>query len=128
MSTWQVGQEHVIEITGLSHEASGVGRVEERVVFVPEAIPGDRVRVRLVHLKERLGYGELVEILEASPDRREQSCPHAAKCGGCQLQHMDYEAQLNWKRQQVADAMERIGKLDVEVLPVLGMEQPYHYR
>ena len=128
MSAWQVGKEHVIEITGLSHEASGVGRIEERVVFVPETIPGDRVKVRLVHLKERLGYGELVEILEASPDRRRRSCPHADRCGGCQLQHMDYQAQLRWKRQQVVDAMERIGGLDVEILPVLGMDQPYHYR
>jgi len=128
MAKWEVGREHVLDITGLSHDASGVGRIGERVVFVPEAIPQDRVKVRLVHLKERLGYGELVEILEASPDRRERSCPHALECGGCQLQHMQYDAQLRWKRQQVVDAMERIAKLDVEVLPTIGMDQPYHYR
>lgn len=128
MGAWQVGQEHIVDITGLTHEAAGVGRVEGRVVFVPETIPGDRVKIRLVHLKERLGYGELVEILQASADRRPQSCPHATECGGCQLQHMDYDAQLRWKRQQVVDAMERIGKLDVEVLPTLGMQRPYHYR
>lgn len=128
MNTWQVGQEHIVEITGLSHEAAGVGRVQDRVVFIPETIPGDRVKARLVHLKERLGYGELVEIWDPSRDRRQQSCPHATRCGGCQLQHMDYVAQLRWKRQQVADAMERIGKLDVDVLPTLGMKQPYHYR
>ncbi|HBN94747.1 MAG TPA: 23S rRNA (uracil(1939)-C(5))-methyltransferase RlmD [Firmicutes bacterium] len=128
MGTWKVGQEHIIDITGLSHEASGVGRVEGRVVFVPETIPGDRVKVRLVHLKERLGYGELIEILVASTDRRRQNCPHAFECGGCQLQHMDYDAQLRWKRLQVADAMERIGKLDAQVRPTLGMDQPYHYR
>lgn len=128
MGAWQVGQEHIVEITGLSHEAAGVGRVQDRVVFIPETMLGDRVKVRLVHLKERLGYGELVEILEASEDRRRQSCPHAVQCGGCQLQHMDYGAQLRWKRQQVADAMERIGKLDVDVLPALGMVKPYHYR
>lgn len=128
MAKWQVGQEHVMDITGLSHEASGVGRIEGRVVFVPEAIPGDRVKIRLVHLKKRLGYGELVEILEASSDRRAQSCPHAPECGGCQLQHMEYGAQLRWKRQQVVDAMERIGGLDLEVLPTVGMNIPYHYR
>ncbi len=128
MAGWRVGQEHVIEITGLSHDASGVGRAANRAVFVPGALPGDRVKVRLVHLKERYGYGELLEIMEASADRREPSCPHAPECGGCQLQHMDYEAQLRWKRQLVADAFQRIGGLELEVRPTLGMSRPYHYR
>ena len=128
MAAWQVGEEHILDITGLTHEASGVGRVDGRALFVPETIPGDRVKVRLVHLKERFGYAQLVDLIEPSVDRRPRSCPHAATCGGCQLQHMDYGAQLRWKREQVADAMERIGKLDVEVLPVLGMAEPYHYR
>ena len=128
MPGWQVGQEHVIEITGLSHQAMGVGRIEGRVVFVPETIPGDLARVRLVHLKERLGYGEVVKLFRESSDRKKRSCPQAFVCGGCQLQHMDYAAQLRWKRQRVADAMERIGRLNLEVLPVLGMEHPYHYR
>jgi len=58
-------------------------------------------------VKERLAYGELLAILEPSPDRRTPSCPHAPLCGGCQLQHMAYPAQLRWKRQQVLDALER---------------------
>lgn len=128
MTNWQVGQEHVMEITGLSHEAAGVGRIDGRVVFVPETIPGDRALVRLVHLKKSLGFGEMVDLLRESPQRKERSCPHALTCGGCQLQHMDYAAQLSWKRQQVVSAMERIGGLNVEVLPVLGMEKPYCYR
>lgn len=128
MVLWQVGEEFRVRITGLTHEGAGVGRVEERVVFIPEAILGDLVRMRLVHIKGRLAYGEVVEILERSPDRREPSCPHALTCGGCQLQHMEYGAQLRWKRQLVQDAMERIGKLNVEVLPALGMKEPYHYR
>lgn len=128
MGKWQVGEEHIVSITGLTHEGAGVGRVEERVVFIPDALPGDRLRMRLVHIKERLAYGEIIEILEASPDRVEPSCPHALLCGGCQLQHLDYAAQLRWKRQLVHDALERIGKLEVDVLPVKGMDNPYQYR
>lgn len=128
MSSWRVGAEHELKITGLSHEGSGVGRLNNRVVFVPQTIPGDRARVRLVHVKERLAYGELLAILEPSPDRRTPSCPHAPLCGGCQLQHMAYPAQLRWKRQQVLDALERLGGLEVEVRPTIGMEYPYHYR
>ena len=59
MSNWRVGAEHELEITGLTHEGLGVGRVDSRVVFTPQAIPGDRVQVRIVHVKERLAYGEL---------------------------------------------------------------------
>ena len=128
MSNWRVGAEHELEITGLTHEGLGVGRVDSRVVFTPQAIPGDRVQVRIVHVKERLAYGGLLSIVEKSPDRREPSCPHAPLCGGCQLQHMDYPAQLQWKRQQVQDALERLGGLEVEVLPTIGMDEPYHYR
>ena len=128
MSTWQVGQEFTAEITGLTHEGAGVGRVDDRVIFVPEALPGDLIRLKLVHIKERLAYGELVEILQASPDRVKPWCTHAANCGGCQLQHLNYDAQLRWKQQQVQDALERIGKLSAEVLPTLGMEDPLQYR
>ena len=128
MTTWQVGHEFTMEVTGLTHEGAGVGRVEDRVVFVPEALPGDLIRLKLVHFKERLAYGELVEILHASPDRVQPWCPHAANCGGCQLQHLSYDAQLRWKQQQVQDALERIGKLNGEVLPTLGMEEPFQYR
>ena len=128
VNAWRLGTEHIVDITGLTHDGMGVGRIESRVLFVPETIPGDRVLARLSHIKERLAYGELVRMLEPSPNRREPSCPHAPLCGGCQLQHMDYQAQLHWKRQQVADALARLGGLEVEVLPTLGMDEPYHYR
>ena len=81
MSNWRVGAEHELEITGLTHEGLGVGRVDSRVVFTPQAIPGDRVQVRIVHVKERLAYGELLSIVEKSPDRREPSCPHVRSAG-----------------------------------------------
>ncbi|NMA61112.1 MAG: TRAM domain-containing protein, partial [Firmicutes bacterium] len=93
MSTWQVGQEFTAEITGLTHEGAGVGRVDDRVVFVPGALPGDLIRLKLVHIKERLAYGELDEVLQASLDRVQPWCPHAENCGGCQLQHLNYDAQ-----------------------------------
>lgn len=107
MTAWRVGAEHLVEITGLTHEGFGVGRVNDRVVFVPQAIPGDQVLLLLVHVKERLSYGDLLRVVEPSQDRRKPSCPHAELCGGCQLQHMEYGAQLSWKRQQVVDALAR---------------------
>lgn len=128
MAGWQVGAEHLVKITGLSHDGQGVGRVDGRVAFVPQSLPGDEVRIRLIEAKRRLGFGELLEVVKSSPDRKQPSCPHAHLCGGCQLQPLNYQAQLRWKRKQVADALERIGGLETVVLPTLGMKQPYHYR
>ena len=128
MSNLQVGEKFTVEITGLTHEGMGVGRIGERVVFIPHSLPGDLIKIKVVEIKKRLAFGELLEILEPSTDRIKPSCPHAKTCGGCQFQHLQYTAQLEWKRQQVYDAMKRIGKLDVKVLPTLGMENPYHYR
>jgi len=87
-------------------------------VFVPQAIPGDTAQVQLVHVKDRFAHAVLEDIIDPSPDRIIPSCPHAQECGGCQLQHMSYDAQLQWKRQQVQDAVERIGHLKVPVCPL----------
>lgn len=126
-----VAKNDVVEmnITGLSHEGHGVGRVHGFALFVPGALPREQVRVKVVKVKKQYGYGKLLEILAASPDRTEPACPVYGRCGGCQLQHLDYAAQLHWKRQQVIDALERIGGLSsVPVHPTIGMERPWQYR
>ncbi|MEW6724728.1 MAG: 23S rRNA (uracil(1939)-C(5))-methyltransferase RlmD [Bacillota bacterium] len=124
----RVGQAYDIEITGLG-QSEGVGRVDGFTVFVPGALPGEQVRARVDLVKKNYARAGLLEVVRRSPDRVEPSCPHFPECGGCQLQHLDYQAQLRWKRQQVADAIQRIGKLTgVEVLPTLGMADPWRYR
>ena len=128
MGKLKKGQRFSVRIDGLSHGAEGVGRINEKVVFVPEAIPGDTAQVQLVHVKDRFAHAVLEDIIDPSPDRIIPSCPHAQECGGCQLQHMSYDAQLQWKRQQVQDAVERIGHLKVPVLPTKGMDTPFGYR
>ena len=128
MSLWQAGAEHELEITGLNHAGAGVGRIDGRVVFVPDSLPGERVRIRITETKKRYGTGTLLQVLDAAPERIEPTCPHAQFCGGCQFQHLDYEAQLKWKGLSVQDALERIGGLDLSVKPTVGMARPYEYR
>lgn len=118
----------VVEITGLNHAGDGVGRMDGAAVFVPHTIPGDVVEVEIVHQRKNYLLGEMRQLHQASPQRMDPPCPHAPECGGCQLQHMRYQAQLEWKRVQVEDAVRRIGGLAVEVLPVKGMASPVHYR
>lgn len=106
-------EEHILTIQGMNHDGEGVGRVEGYTLFVAGALPGEKVRVKILHTKKQFGYAKLLDVLEASPDRISAPCPIYDQCGGCQLQHMSYTGQLAWKRQRVVDALERIGKLRV---------------
>lgn len=96
------------------HDGEGVGRAEGYTLFVQGALPGEKVRVKVLKTKKQYGYAKLMELVEASSDRIAAPCPIYDKCGGCQLQHLDYSAQLEWKRQLVVDNLERIGKLRVQ--------------
>lgn len=126
---WQQGQQLEIEITDLTDDGNGVGRYQDRVVFVPDAVPGDRLRVRLVRVKSKYAEGKVQDILEASPHRVSPRCIVADKCGGCQWQHIDYEFQLQAKRDLVVKALERIGGFtQPPVEPVLAGESPLGYR
>lgn len=105
--------ETVIEIIGMNHDGEGVGRAEGYTLFVAGALPGEKVRVKVLKTKKQYGYAKLLEIITASKDRVAAPCPIYDQCGGCQLQHMSYEGQLEWKRQIVVDNLTRIGKLNV---------------
>ena len=125
----QKNDETELDINGISHDGAGIGRVEGYTLFVHGALPGERVRVKVVKVQKNFGYGKLLDVLRASPDRVEPPCRVFRQCGGCQLQHASYEAQLRYKRQRVIDNLQRIGGLeDVIVHPVIGMEEPWRYR
>ncbi|HBN83188.1 MAG TPA: 23S rRNA (uracil(1939)-C(5))-methyltransferase RlmD [Clostridiales bacterium] len=118
-----------IDITGMSHQGFGVGKVDDFVVFTEGALPGERIKARLVSIKKDYAYGIISEYIEKSPDRRDPFCPVYDLCGGCSLQHMSYESQLKNKTVRVDDCLKRIGGFtDIPVLPCIGMQEPYEYR
>lgn len=106
-------EEYEAEIIGIGHEGEGVGRVNGFTLFVQGALPGERAQVKVMKLKKQYGYAKLLRIVKPSSDRITAPCPIYVQCGGCQLQHLSYEAQLRYKRQLVVDNLERIGKLKV---------------
>lgn len=105
--------EVMLDIIGMTHEGEGVGRVDGYTLFVQGALPGEKVRAKVLKTKKQYGYAKLMNLVEASSARIAAPCEIYDQCGGCQLQHMDYTAQLAWKRQLVVDNLERIGKLRV---------------
>ena len=104
-----------VDIHALASSGNGVGRLDGMAVFVPRALPGQRVRTRLAKVKKRFAEGVLLEVLTPCPQGTEPFCTHfglaVGSCGGCDWQHLDYAAQLVWKRQVVVDACARIGGL-----------------
>jgi 23S rRNA (uracil1939-C5)-methyltransferase len=126
---WQQGELIEVTIADLSDTGDGVGRFEDRVVFVPDTVPGDRAIIRLLHVKPKYAHGQIQQLLTPSPHRLRPSCIVADKCGGCQWQHIDYEFQLVAKRNQVIQALERIGNfVQPPVDPVLVAASPLGYR
>ena len=114
-----------VEITGSGSELQGVGRLPDgRAVFVPGAIPGERVQIEITADKGRFCEASLIEVLTPSPDRVMPDCPHAGACGGCHGRHMSYSRTLELKRQRVYDALTRIGGFeDPDVRKTLGCAQ-----
>lgn len=138
---FQKNEEVTVDIIGLTHDGEGVGRANGFTLFIQGALPGERVRAKVMKVKKQYGYARLMELLEKSADRQEAPCDIFKECGGCQLQHFDYAAQLAWKRQHVVDNLVRIGKLNVVgegdvdassegivVHPTVGMDKPWRYR
>ena len=123
------GKSYEIEIKTLGTSGEGVGRYQEFTVFVPYALPGEKVLAGIEEVKKTYAKGKLIKVLHKSADRVNPVCAIYDKCGGCQLQHLDYMAQLKAKRQQVIDAITRIGKQsDVYVEPTIGAATPWNYR
>lgn len=118
-----------LEVESVAGGGDGVAREPGgRVVFVPRTAPGDRAAVRLTEEHGSWARGRVVEILRPGPGRTEAPCPYYEACGGCQLQHLDREAELEAKRRAVADALERIGGREVDVPAVEDPGPPFGYR
>ncbi len=123
------GDEIELTIESIAFEGKSVARVDGLVVFVAGGVPGDRVLARVAKSKKKFVEAEAVEILSPSPLRVTPRCTYFGTCGGCKWQHVSYQAQLDFKRQHVVDALERIGGFKgINVNPTLGSPDEYFYR
>ena len=116
-------------IESLTNSGDGLGRLDERVVFVPHTMPGDKVKIKITQRKKTYALAEMIELIEPSPDRIESKCAYFTQCGGCDWQHVPYPLQLAAKVAQLKDTLQRIGGLsEIPIQPIVSSDQPYGYR
>lgn len=129
LAPFRVGDQVTVDIHDLAFGGEGVGRLGDFVVFVPLVCPGERVEAKLTEVKRNFARGTLARLLTRAPERVEPACRYFGECGGCQYQHLDYAAQLRWKRKQIVDLFERVGGFaEAPVREVIPCPQPYGYR
>lgn len=118
----------ICTVHDLNSEGEGVASLEGYTLFIEGALPEEEVEVTLFERKRRFGRAQLIKILKQSPHRIDPPCPIYDRCGGCQIMHLNYPQQLEAKKNQVEEALKRIGKLTCTVLPCTPSPHPFHYR
>ncbi len=121
-------QEVQLTIDSLTNLGAGIGRVDGWVIFVPFALPGEKVKARIHRNDKNCSHADLVEVVTPSPDRVTPPCPLFGECGGCQYQHLDYQKQLAWKTRQVGELMQHMAGIVSPVNPCMTTDQIWHYR
>ncbi len=130
---FQKNQIYKVTIEDIGIDGEGIGKLDGYPVFVKDAVPGDQAEVRLTKVKKNYAYARLEKLLYASPDRVTPPCPFHRQCGGCQIQALDYQKQLEFKQNKVENHLVRIGGFEPVLIKevmekVIGMEHPWHYR
>lgn len=120
-----------VTIEDIGSEGEGIGKVDGFPLFIKDATIGDVIEAKVIKVKKSYGYARVENILTPSKDRVELKCPVARQCGGCSIQHLSYEKQLEYKQNKVKNCLERIGGflgIEEKMEPILGMEEPWYYR
>ena len=118
-----------VKIEDMGVDGEGIGKAGGITLFIKDAVIGDVVQAKIMKMKKSYGYARLLEVLTPSPYRVEPKCPVSRPCGGCQLQALSYEKQLEYKENKVRNNLKRIGGFtDIPMEPIAGMKEPYHYR
>ena len=116
------------KITAYTSEGLGICRINDTVVFVPETAVGDELDVRITKVASNLAYGRKEALITPASCRTNIDCPVFPKCGGCDFRHISYEEELRFKKQRVADCLQRITGINMEPEEIIGADNIHHYR
>ena len=122
-----------VTIEDIGNDGEGIGKVDGFTLFIKDAVIGDTVQAKIIKSKKHYAYARLEKVITPSPFRVEPKCAYHRQCGGCQIQALSYEKQLEFKEAKIRNNLIRIGGfaadyIDERMEPIVGMEEPYHYR
>ncbi len=121
-------QQFKATVYALGTQGEGIAKVEDTTFFIPRALKGEEVSFKALKVKNGIGYGKVEEILTPAPERVQPPCFVFGKCGGCQLQHMEYKAQLDFKRETVQNTLKKVGNIEIEMPTPVASDKQYAYR
>ncbi len=121
-------QEYIVDIIDNGFQGEGIAKIDGMIIFIPNAIVGEKVRIKILKVTSKIAYGKIIEILEKSKVRVEEDCGTYSRCGGCALRHIDYETTLKMKKNSVETTLRKALGREIEVKNVLKMDSPYNYR
>lgn len=127
-SKMKKNEEYIVEIIDNGFQGEGIAKIDGQVIFVPEAIKGEKVKIKILKVTTRICYAKIIEILEKSKYRIEYSCDTYSKCGGCKLRHIDYEYTMKIKKESVENTLKKALGRSVSVNEVIKMDSPFFYR
>jgi len=119
---------HEVRFEDMSHDGRGVCKIDGYPVFVKDGLKGEKSLIEVTRRKKSYGEGRVIQRIESSPFRTEPVCEHFYSCGGCNLMHMQYETQLDFKTFKTLSTLKKIGHIKTDVSPTHGMHHPYAYR
>jgi 23S rRNA (uracil1939-C5)-methyltransferase len=117
-----------VEFIDMTHDGMGVCKVDGFPLFVKHALKGEKAKIKVVKINANFGFGRLIEITQKSPFRKEPFCDHFNECGGCNIMHMDYQMQLDFKKYRTSETLRKLGRIETTVKDTVGMLNPYYYR
>jgi 23S rRNA (uracil1939-C5)-methyltransferase len=117
-----------VEFIDMTHDGMGVCKIDGFPIFVANALKGEKAEIKIVKVNSSFGFGRLTEITTKSPFRKEPICDHFLECGGCNLMHMNYQMQLDFKQYRTKETLRKLGKIETTVKDAVGMLNPYYYR
>lgn len=124
----QKNDKFIVKIEDMGIEGEGIAKIDGQVVFVPFALTNEEVEIQIIYLKSKFAIGKILNILKPSPLRVVAPCPYFTKCGGCDIQHINYENQLILKHTNLVNTLKKIGGIDFSVEPVFPCQNPFNYR
>ena len=124
----QKNEEYIVQIIDNGFGGEGIAKLQGQVVFVPNTIKGEKVKIKILKVNSKVAYGKILEILEQSEHRVESNCETYEKCGGCSLRHMDYDYTIEMKKASVENTLKKALGREIKVLEAIKMDEPFYYR